>query len=705
MAVIGSIRKQSTFLVIVIGVALAAFVLGDFAKSSGSARNVIVGVVGGEDITIMDFNSESELVIENTKRQQNKERLTPDEIFRLKNETWNQMVNDLLLNEEYQTLGLDVTKDELFELVQGSNPHPLIKQYFADPQTGIYNRNLIVQYLQNLDNLPADAKMQWVQFEQFIKKDRLRTKYGKLIEKGYFIPTALAKMNYQEENDKASIDYVARRFNSISDSLINPSDEDYKRIYEEQKEFYKQDAYRDIDYVVFDIVPSIKDMQNAKKEINEIYEEFKTTVDVPRFVLVNSDRPYDSAWRTTGELPVQIDSIMFNSEIGTVVKPYILDNTYYTSRLVDVSYRPDSMKANHILIAYRGAFNAAPETIRSKEQAQVLADSLLNEIKRKPAKLLELASTYSDDPSAKTNSGELAMFPDGMMVYNFNEAVVNNKKGAVVLAETPFGYHVIQVVDKKPDVKKVRVATIVRELIPSTETYQQTFAKASKLASENKTIAEFDVAVEDEGLNKKVAQKLRKMDNYIAGLNNPRQIITWSFREETEVGSVSEVFDLEGQFVVAVVSTIGEEGYPPLDEVKTRLNSAVYNDLRGKIILDEMETFNNDMETLSGQKDYIKDQMAALTFTSRNIKGFGTEDEIIGTVFGMNNEETLGPVVGKGGVFIVKLNNLVKAKEKENYLETIKTLQQAWTTRIDQGYAYRALESASEIEDNRNLFY
>lgn len=705
MAVIGSIRKQSTFLVIVIGVALAAFVLGDFAKSSGSARNVIVGVVGGEDITIMDFNSESELVIENTKRQQNKERLTPDEIFRLKNETWNQMVNDLLLNEEYQTLGLDVTKDELFELVQGSNPHPLIKQYFADPQTGIYNRNLIVQYLQNLDNLPADAKMQWVQFEQFIKKDRLRTKYGKLIEKGYFIPTALAKMNYQEENDKASIDYVARRFNSISDSLINPSDEDYKRIYEEQKEFYKQDAYRDIDYVVFDIVPSIKDMQNAKKEINEIYEEFKTTVDVPRFVLVNSDRPYDSAWRTTGELPVQIDSIMFNSEIGTVVKPYILDNIYYTSRLVDVSYRPDSMKANHILIAYRGAFNAAPETIRSKEQAQVLADSLLNEIKRKPAKLLELASTYSDDPSAKTNSGELAMFPDGMMVYNFNEAVVNNKKGAVVLAETPFGYHVIQVVDKKPDVKKVRVATIVRELIPSTETYQQTFAKASKLASENKTIAEFDVAVEDEGLNKKVAQKLRKMDNYIAGLNNPRQIITWSFREETEVGSVSEVFDLEGQFVVAVVSTIGEEGYPPLDEVKTRLNSAVYNDLRGKIILDEMETFNNDMETLAGQKDYIKDQMAALTFTSRNIKGFGTEDEIIGTVFGMNNEETLGPVVGKGGVFIVKLNNLVKAKEKENYLETIKTLQQAWTTRIDQGYAYRALESASEIEDNRNLFY
>ena len=705
MAVIGNIRKHSTFLVVIIGVALAAFVLGDFTKSRRSAPDVVVGVVSGEDITIMDFNSESEQVIENTKRQQNKERLTPDEVFRMKNETWKQMVNDILLDKEYEELGLEVTKDELFELVQGTNPHPLIKQYFSDPQTGIYDRNRIVQYLQNLDNLPAEAKMQWVQFEQYIKKDRLRTKYGKLIEKGYFVPTKLAEMNFKEENNKASIDYVARRFNSISDSLINPTDEDYQRIYDEQKEMYKQDAYRNIDYVAFDIVPSIKDMQAAKKEINEIYEEFKVTNDIARFVLVNSDIAYDSTWKTQGELPVQIDSIMFNSEVGTSVEPYILENKFYTSRLVDISFRPDSMKANHILIAYSGAYNAAPEITRSKEQAQMLADSLLNVIKRTPAKLVELASSYSDDPSAKTNNGELAMFPDGMMVYNFNEAVVNNKKGAVVVTETPFGFHVIQVVDKKPVVKKVRVATIERELIPSNETYQQTFAKASKLASENKTLAEFNVAVEDEGLTKKTAQKLHKMDNYIAGLNNPRQIINWSFKEETEPGSVSEVFDLEGQFVVAAVSQAGEEGYPPLDEVKTRLNSAVYNDLREKIILKEMETFNGDMEVMAEQKDYVKDQMPALTFTSRNIKGFGTENEIIGSVFGMNDGEILGPVAGKGGVFVVKLNSLVKAQEKESYLETTKTMQQAWTTRIDQGYAARALENASEIVDNRNLFY
>jgi len=705
MAVIGSIRKQSTFLVIVIGVALAAFVLGDFAKSSRSAPSMIVGVVDGEDITIMDFNSESEQIIENTKRQQNKERLTPDEIFRLKNETWNQMVNDLLLDGEYQTLGLDVTRDELFELVQGSNPHPLIKQYFSDPQTGVYDRNLIVQYLQNLDNLPPDAKLQWVEFEQFIKKDRLRTKYGKLIEKGYYVPTQLAKMHFEEENDKASIEYVARRFTTISDSLINPTDEDYRKFYEEQKESLKQDAYRDIDYVVFDIEPSIKDMQNARKEINNIYEEFKHTVDIPRFVLVNSDVPYDSTWKTEGELPVQIDSTMFNSPVGIVVEPYLVGNTFYTSRLVDVAYRPDSMKANHILIAYRGAFNADNAVTRTKDEAKALADSLSSVVKRNRSKLIELAPSFSNDPSAQTNSGELDMFPDGMMVYDFNEAVVNNKVGSVVIAETPFGFHVIQVVEKKPDVKKVRVATVVRELIPSTETYQQTYAKASKLASENTTLEAFNNAVEDEGLNKKVAQKVRKMDNNIAGLNNPRQIIIWSFKEETEVASVSDVFDLEGQFVVAVVTQAGEEGYPPLEEVKTRLNTAVYNHLRGEIILKEMESYDSDMDKIAAQNDYVKDEMAALTFTSRNIKGFGTENEIIGNVFGMNTGETLGPVIGKGGVFIVKLNNLVNAQEKQSYLESINTLQQAWRTRIDQGYAYRALENASEIEDNRYLFY
>ena len=156
MAVIGTIRKKSTLLVIVIGVALAAFVLGDFSGKGGPSREVNIGLVDGEEITIMDFNRRVEQNVEATKQQQNRDRLTPEDDYRLRNDTWSQMVSDIIYEKEYEALGLDVTSDELFELVQGRNPHPLIQQYFTNPQTGVFDRNLVIQYLQRK---PTSKKM------------------------------------------------------------------------------------------------------------------------------------------------------------------------------------------------------------------------------------------------------------------------------------------------------------------------------------------------------------------------------------------------------------------------------------------------------------------------------------------------------------------------------------------------------------------
>jgi parvulin-like peptidyl-prolyl isomerase len=581
----------------------------------------------------------------------------------------------------------------------------LIQQYFTNPETGVFDRNLVIQYLQNLNNMAPEAKQQWISLEQYIKNDRLRTKYNNLIFKGFYAPDPLAKEAFEEENEKASIEYLAQRYSQVPDSLISPTDEDYEKQYDKHKELFKQTPYRNIDYVVFDIVPSIEDLQDARKEMNSLYEEFKSADDDARFVLINSDRPFDSTWKTEGQLPVQIDSLMFNSDPGMVAEPYMMSNTFYLSKLIEVAQRPDSMKATHILLAYQGAFRAAPETTRTNEQAEALADSLVQVLKSSSTKIEDIAVVYSDDPSAQTNNGDLGWFADGTMVYNFNEAVINNRVGMFVVAETPFGYHVIKVTGKKDAVKKVKVATVVREVIPSNETYQQTFAKASKLASENKTLEEFDIAVEDNRLNKRTVQKVHEMDNNISGLNFPRQLIKWSFNEDTEEGTVSEVFDLDGQFVVAVVTLKSEDEYPPLDEVRTRLNSYVYNDLKGKVLLDEMNDMGNDFEAIAQNGSFDKDEMSALTFSSRNIKGFGTENEIIGSMFGLNPGDFYGPVAGKGGVFFVKLNNRVAAGEMQNYAEIAKKESDDWRRRIEQGAAYNALEKVTDIEDNRFIFY
>lgn len=706
MAVIGTIRKQSAFLVIIIGVALAAFVLGDFTKSKRrGSREVNVGVVDGEDITIMDFNNKVDQNIDATKQNQKKDRLTNEETFRVRNETWKQMVNQILLNKEYNALGLTVTSDELFDLIQGPNPHPLVVQSFTNPQTGKFDRNIVIQFLQTLDKNKPEVKQQWYLFEDYIKNDRLRTKYNNLISKGYYIPTELAKMNYEEENDKASIQYIAKKYVEISDTLINPTDADYEKAYEQNKERFKQEAYRDLDYVVFEIKPSTKDLQAASQQMDEIYEDFIKTDDVPKFVQLNSDSPYDSAWKTKGQLPVQVDSIMFNSEIGTVVKPYLERDTYHTARLVDISYRPDSLKASHILIAYKGALKAGANITRSKEQAEKLADSLYQILKKSTKNIVNLTKEFSDDPSAKTNNGDLGWFADGTMVPSFNEAVIKTERGHVTMAESPYGFHVIKVTGKKDPEKKVRVAFVNREVIVSNETNQQIFAKASKLAAESDNIESFNAAVEDNRLNRRRAQKIRAMDNNIAGLNNPRQIVTWAFKDDRQVGDVSEVFDLEGQFVVAVITAIGEEGYPPLDEVRTRLNSYVYDDLKAKIIIDEMNAVGNDFETLKQSGKFKVDEMSALTFNSRNIKGFGTENEIIGKIFGSKEGSEFGPIKGKGGVFFIKINQIIKATDQPTYLDVVKKLQNDLQTSVNQGTVYTALEDAADIKDNRSNFY
>jgi peptidyl-prolyl cis-trans isomerase D len=705
MAAIGNIRKHSTLLVIVIGVALAAFVLGDFAKGGGGSRNVNVGEVDGEEVTIMEFNSEAEKNIDATMQQQQKDRLSSDEIFSVKDQTWNEIVHRIIMDKEYESVGISVTPDELFDLVQGPTPHPLIIQYFKDPNTNQYNRNLVVQYLQNMETLPESAKQQWVRFEKYIKDDRLRSKFNTLISKGYYVPAELASMNYAEQNDKANIEYVAAKYIDINDSLFNPTERDFQKYYDENKENYKQKASRGIEYVIFNIVPSAEDVQLAENEMQQITVELKETPDPLRFVKVNSDKPIDTSWFAEGQLPVQIDSIMFNSEIGTVSKPYKLNNVINVARLMEIGNRPDSMRASHILIAYTGAFNARIEVERSRDQAEAFADSLFNVLKRQPNKMKAFAKEYSNDPSVESNDGDLGWFQDGAMIYAFNEAVYNTKAGKFTLTETPFGYHIIEVIGKGDLVKKVKVAQVEREVYASDKTYQKTFAKASKIATECKTEDEFSKMVTEQRLNKREQPVLREMSNFIAGLNNPRQIVRWAFNKETELGQVSSVFDLDDMFVVAVLVTSEPDGYPSLESVMERIEPRVYNEFKGEYLLNKMNELDGNMAKIKADMSVTDKEVNPLFYGSRNLPGFTIENEVIGSVFGMKKGDVSQPIIGTSAVFIVKVNDMTKVAGITDYAPTITAMTDDFSQRVDQDRPFQALKESLEIVDNRIDFY
>ncbi len=704
MAAIGSIRKHSVLLVVVIGGALLAFILGDFIKKN-HRRNVNAGKVNGVEISIIDFNKKLDENLQSTKQQTKKNSLSTNETFRVRQQTWDQVVRKILMDKQFKDLSLDVTVDEMFDLIQGPNPHPLIRQYFVNPKTGVYDRNMVIQYLQNYDRLPDAAKQQWKLLENYIQNDRMRTKYNALISAGYYVPKDLAQLKYQENNRRANIEYYAARYANVPDSLVKVTDEDYRNYYEQHKEAFKQKKARSLEYVSFNVLPSKKDIAKARKEAVYTQKDFEETPDPIQFAHANSDQPSDTSWLKQGKLPYKLDSLMFHSKPGTVSKPYFENNTFKIARLIQKARRPDSLDASHILIAYKGAMRANPENTRTKEQAKSLADSLYKELKRNPSKFKTLALKYSDDGSVKNNKGILGWFADGQMVPAFNEAVVKTKKGHFTEAESPFGFHIIKVLGKKDFSTKVKVALVTQEVVASNETYQKVFAKASRLASESPNRDAFEATAKKDHYQLRVMPKVYENSYYIPGLINPRAIVRWAFKSGTSTGDISNVFDLEGQYAVVVINKEYKAGIPSMEDVKDRIKPFVINQAKGKYLTEKMKAYKGDLTKMAKDMNLKPQTMDNLTFNSRNLVGFGMEDKVIGTVMGIKTPGISKPIAGNAAAFVVKVNKIIPAGKLPNYNQFVRVLTAQFKQRVEQDYPYVAIKNAADIEDHRIDFF
>ncbi|MCK5838378.1 MAG: peptidylprolyl isomerase [Bacteroidales bacterium] len=707
MAVIGRIRKHSGLLLVIIGIALASFVLGDFLKPSGSGKRIVnIAEVDGEDIPATEFNQKVEGNLKIRRQNQGDKNLTPQETFGVRQNVYQELVSGIILYEQYNDLGLTVTVEELNDQIRGNDPHEYITQNFRNPETGEFNPQTVNQFLQNFEQLDLETQQRYLLLEKMIKSDREHNKYNNLLSKGYVIPELFAKTDYIEKNRKANYYFVAPKYTTIADSTIALEDDDYNKYYKEHKNEYKQAAAVDIDYVIFQVVASPEDRKSLANEVDKIYKDLADIENLGAFVNAVSDTRYDSSWHKEGTLPARIDSIMFNSSIGTIYGPYLENEAYHIAELVDVQMRPDSMRASHILIAYDGARGAQGIT-RSKDLAKELADSLTIAAKQARGKFNELAIAFSDDPSASSNSGDLDWFPDGMMLHPFNQAVFEGAIGEIVIAETAFGFHVINITGKMDVEKKVRVALINREIQPSSETFQETYMKASDFAANNNTLESFEQAIIDEGLNKRSSEKLEKMNNNIPGIEHPRQIIYWAFNDKTDIGDVSPVRDMGDSFVVAVLKEKYEEGIASLEQVKDDIEPLVMREKKAEILINQMQealTEGSDLASLAKRFDTTVDTVDATTFGSYNIPGYGPEQIVIGTIFSMNPGEISKPIKGNQGIFVISLNQFIEADERDDYSMQKNFLIRNITSRISRE-VYPALEENVEIVDNRISFY
>ena len=702
MATLEKLRNRAgTLVAVVIGLALLAFILGDLFGSGGSlfTRNQFeIAVIDGKSIPYQSYQERIDYLTELNKASRGQSALDEQSLENIREEVWNELVHEYVLGNKYQNLGIAVSAEELFDLVQGRNIHPIIQQEFGNPQTGEVDTDMIVQFLKNMDHEPSGLQKEiWLYLESIIIRDRLITKYNTLIAKGLHATDLQAQQVANSLSKKVDFSFVVANYSSINDSLVSVSDSEIKAYYSAHKKQYKQEASRDVEYIVFPITPSKDDFVAAEEWIEKINPEFIAASNPIQFTNLNSDIPFNDSYFKKGELSnPEIDSWAFEAKVGNTLGPIFTGDAYQIAYLVNAQQMPDSVKARHILIIPQG------NTMVDYEAAKAKADSIYGLAKAKQ-NFAQLAKEYSQDPSSAPNGGDLGWFREGMMVKPFNDACFDGKKGDIVLVESQFGFHIIDIQDKGVLTKKVQVAILDRKVTPSTRTYQIVYQKASEFAGINNTYEKFTKAAQEQNMTKRLASNLKELDKRVAGLENPREMVRWAYKSKQN--DVSNVFEFGDNFVVATLKSVRDKGYAPVSQVKEEIRAELIKDKKAEMLAQDLSNALNEENTVEGvaKKMSLSVQSASrISFNSYSLPTAGFEPSVIASAANANEGEVVGPVQGNAGVYLLSVN-AVNMDEGNAAVEKQRILSQYQSRSFRE--AYEAVKKEAGVDDKRSKFY
>ena len=682
-----SIRNRGTLLIIVIGVALLSMIaLMDFGDTIGASRsnNTVVGKVYDNEIEKIDFDSRVEKQFNNQK--QNNPNIQLDQV---RNSVWSLLTRELVFQKEYDASGITVSNEELFDMIQGPDPYPTIRESFTNPENGEFDRARLIQYLkEDIDNDPTgQARAQWIQFEDALYNERLNRKYSNAIAKGLHVSDFEGEESYQAQSEVRNVSYISIAYRSIVDSLVPVTDNELNDYMSANSEKYQQDASRTLEYVVFTVNPTKEDDIAAFDWSQDIKKDFADAEDNETFIRRYSDNR-NNRLTYTDKKALGVNTLpLYDAEIGTVVGPYQEGkNNYRLAKLIDVQNRPDSVKARHILL--------------TDANAQNTADSLKTLIEQ-GASFSNLAAKFSQDPGSANSGGDVGWFSEGRMVPEFNDACFSGRRGELQIVATQFGIHLLEVTKKSKSTKKVKIAFIDRNVVPSNETYKEILTQAGNFAAENNNSEQFNQSSMDNNLSKRIADNLLESTRTISGLENPREMIRWAF--EAEIGEVSDVMEFGNRYVVATLTQIKEEGMQELEEVRASVELIVRNEKRSEMLINQL-TGETDLNNISS--DYGVDVKTAegITFNNNNIAGLGENSAFVGAAFATQEGSTSLPFAGSNAVYVLQVDNVITAppNSDNSNLSQLSKINLQNRANIE---VYQALEKLAEVEDNRSNFY
>ena len=662
MASLQRIRNHGALLIAIVGLAMLAFILGDFLNSGSSFFNRSrenVGVIEGQKIHYTEYEAAKEQLTEVYKIETGRNDFDEDLSAQIRNQVWNMLMMDYTLRAQTDKIGMDITNDELSEQCIGENPHQIIRsrRAFFD-ENGQFSRQAVVGLLQAINREDDDnpelkrANTYWMYWENAVRVSYLQEKYVNLLQHLLKANSLDAQFAFDNRQHGVAAEYVMQPYFTVADSLVSVKESDIKKLYAERKKQFKQTPNRAIEYVAFDIVPSEDDYKAALTLLENLKEEFRTAEDVSLVVNTNSDIMYDGRDYSEETVPAQFKEFAFakGAKAGQYTEILFENNTYAMARIIQCGYaKPDSV---------------------------------------------ELKAIIEDGEDQ-----ELGWFKATDLPKNIAEPAFAGKRGTRFTVAQGMGEQTYEVIETGKPTPKVKLAILAREVTPSSKTYSSIYNQAKQFIVANPTAEALEAAAQEAGMAVIPQYNLTANTDKVGQLKASRPIVRWAF--DAKEGAVSDVFECGQQFIVAALKEVNDGDYRPLEAVRTELTYEATNNAKAAYIINELKGAES-LEAAAEKAGQRVQSIDRVTLADGRFGTAGMEPAVIGATIALGENALSQPVQGNMGVFVVKTGAAIDTNEELDAEAEKKVLGSRYAYLPYQ--AMQLMEDEADVVDNRANF-
>lgn len=710
MAVLGEIRNRPWLLMGIIAIAMLAFVVNpDSLEKLFGAKPGVYGKVNGDEITKEDFDDQLFIL-----QQQAQQQGQPTK--GLEEQAWQMVVQSKLIKQQFEKMGLTLTDDMFYNQLQfdpmfAQNP----ENFDAKGNFKVQEIKKQIEELRNSGNV--EMYNNWLKTKKAIEYRMMARQLFANVSTGITVSKKEAEEMMKQRDQVADIDFVKVDYAAYAQkNPVKVTTKDLEDYIKKHPILFKRDASRNIGLVYFPAAASPQDEAVTQAEINKLFskgtdmsdgkENFQNTTNDSMFVSLNSDLPYNPTYFSAEQLPAAIKDKVAGAAVGTTFGPYKEQNFYVVSKLLDKK-PSDSTLSRHILVSYKGNQAGANET-RTKEEAKKLADSIGAVLKATPAKFAEFLK-YSSDPGSAGQGGSVGWTtPATPFVPEYLSFLANNGKGATGVVETQFGYHIINIEDKKSGAMTYKVANLVKAIKPSDKTESEVYTKATRFIQQiqGKTFNDFANVAKKNNYQFFNPKEVGRFQGQLPGLGTAKdeEIIAWAFNKKREKGD-ADIFTVDGtgDRIVAYLNGVQDPGTADPEAVRDQIEPIVKNKILAKQIADKITAAKaTSLDQIAKMFGSAK-QTAQVNMLSPQIAG-AMEPKVAGAAFGVAKGKVSNPVEGMTGVYV-----LVKKSETLNKQPgDIKQVTQALASQNSQQFGQallKSLQDNAKIEDYRIEVY